>query len=62
MAKINHNNFIDTINNIMVTAREEGIVHLQAEDAKLTGRTIQIKGKKMHKSEKNPLLNYSNQG
>lgn len=47
MAKIKHNNFIDTVDEVFSNAKKEGILHLYAEDKVLTGRTIQIKGKEM---------------
>ena len=47
MAKIKHNNFIDTVDEVLSGAKKEGVLHLYAEDKVLTGRTIQIKGKKM---------------
>lgn len=47
MAKIKHNNFIDTVDEVLSGAKKEGVLHLYAEDKKLTGRTIQIKGKEM---------------
>lgn len=47
MAKIKHNNFIDTVNEIISGAKKEGVLHLYAEDAFLNGRTLQISGKKM---------------
>ncbi len=47
MAKIKHNNFIDTVDEVFSEAKKEGILHLYAEDKVLTGRTIQIKGKEM---------------
>ncbi|WP_281335962.1 bifunctional aminotransferase class I/II-fold pyridoxal phosphate-dependent enzyme/GNAT family N-acetyltransferase [Flavobacterium eburneipallidum] len=47
MAKIKHNNFIDTVDEVLSGAKKEGILHLYAEDKILTGRTIQIKGKEM---------------
>jgi hypothetical protein len=48
MAKIKHNNCIDTVDEVLSGAKKEGILHLYAEDKKRTGRTIQIKGKQMH--------------
>ena len=48
MAKIKHNNFIDTVDEVLSGAKEVGVLHLYAEDKKLTGRTIQIKGKEMY--------------
>jgi 7-keto-8-aminopelargonate synthetase-like enzyme len=47
MAKIKHNNFIDTVDEVFSGAKKEGVLHLYAEDKILTGRTIQIKGKEM---------------
>jgi 7-keto-8-aminopelargonate synthetase-like enzyme len=47
MAKIKHNNFIDTVDEIFAGAKKEGVLHLYAEDEYLNGRTIQIKGKEM---------------
>lgn len=47
MAKIKHNNFIDTVDEVLSGAKKEGVLHLYAEDKFLTGRTIQIKGKEM---------------
>ena len=47
MAKIKHNNFIDTVDEVFSRAKKEGVLHLYAEDKILTGRTIQIKGKEM---------------
>ena len=46
MAKIKHNNFIDTVDEVFAGAKKEGVLHLYAEDEYLNGRTIQIKGKK----------------
>lgn len=47
MAKIKHNNFIDTVDEVLSGAKKQGVLHLYAEDKILTGRTIQIKGKGM---------------
>jgi 7-keto-8-aminopelargonate synthetase-like enzyme len=44
MAKIKHNNFIDTVDEMLSTAKNEGTIHLYAEDKILSGRTIQING------------------
>lgn len=48
MAKIKHNNFIDTVDEVLSGAKEVGVLHLYAEDKKLSGRTIKIKGKEMY--------------
>ncbi|MFV8344660.1 aminotransferase class I/II-fold pyridoxal phosphate-dependent enzyme [Flavobacterium sp. ZB4P13] len=47
MAKIKHNNFIDTVDEVISGAKKEGVLHLYAEDEVLNGRTLQIRGKKM---------------
>jgi 7-keto-8-aminopelargonate synthetase-like enzyme/predicted N-acyltransferase len=47
MAKIKHNNFIDTVDEVLSGAKKEGVLHLYAEDQILNGRTLQIKGQKM---------------
>jgi 7-keto-8-aminopelargonate synthetase-like enzyme/predicted N-acyltransferase len=47
MAKIKHNNFIDTVDEVISGAKKEGVLHLYAEDKNLNGRTLQIKGQKM---------------
>jgi 7-keto-8-aminopelargonate synthetase-like enzyme len=47
MAKIKHNNFIDTVDEVLSGAKKEGVLHLYAEDKILTGRIIKIKGKEM---------------
>ncbi|PWA09890.1 aminotransferase class I/II-fold pyridoxal phosphate-dependent enzyme [Flavobacterium laiguense] len=47
MAKIKHNNFIDTVDEVISGAKKEGVLHLYAEDQILNGRTLQIKGKNM---------------
>lgn len=44
MAKIKHNNFINTVNEVINNAKQQNIVHLYAEDKKLSGRKIQING------------------
>ncbi len=48
MAKIKHNNFIDTVNSVISGAKNEGVLHLYAEDSFLNGRTLQIQGKQMY--------------
>lgn len=47
MAKIKHNNFIDTVDEVFTTAKKEGALHLYAEDKNLNGRTLLIEGNKM---------------
>src|SRR5688500_7434520 len=45
MAKIKHNNFMDTVDEVISDAKKMGIVHLYTEDEELTGRRVKIKGK-----------------
>lgn len=47
MAKIKHNNFIDTVDGVLSGAKKEGILHLYAEGGSLAGRTITVKGREM---------------
>ena len=47
MAKIKHNNFLDTVVEVMSNAKEEGALHLYAEGEYFNGRHIQVKGKKL---------------
>lgn len=42
MAKIKHNNFMDTIDEVINNAKEKGVVHLYASGNSLNGRTIEI--------------------
>ena len=46
MAKIKHNNFLDSVDDVMVRAKEEGVLHLYATGSKLTGRFLEINNKK----------------
>lgn len=41
-AKIKHNNFLDSINEVIKNAKERGVVHLYADSKTLQGRTISI--------------------
>lgn len=47
MAKIRHNNFIDTVDGVFSGAKKEGVLHLYAQGGSLNGRTIRIGGKEM---------------
>ncbi len=44
MAKIRHNNFIDTLVDLSSHARRQGVIQLQAEDDRFSGRSIRISG------------------
>ena len=48
MAKIKHNNFLNTVNDVFTDAKEQGIMHLYAEGDDFTGRTIMVNKKKMY--------------
>lgn len=45
MAKVKHNNFMDTVDEVISDAKKMGVVHLYTEDEELTGRRVKIKGK-----------------
>jgi 7-keto-8-aminopelargonate synthetase-like enzyme len=45
MAKIRHNNFMDTVDEVISDAKKMGVVHLYTEDEELTGRKVKINGK-----------------
>jgi 7-keto-8-aminopelargonate synthetase-like enzyme len=47
MAKIKHNNFIDTVHTVFSNAKDQGILHLYTEGESLNGRNIQINGSEM---------------
>lgn len=44
MAKIRHNNFLDTVNEVITDAAKQGILHLYAEGENFSGRTIGVGG------------------
>lgn len=45
MAKINHNNFVDTVNDMLGQARNKEVMHLVAGGNEWTGKSMQIGGK-----------------
>ncbi|WP_373059484.1 aminotransferase class I/II-fold pyridoxal phosphate-dependent enzyme [Zunongwangia sp. H14] len=47
MAKIRHNNLLDTVVSVMTNAKDSGALHLYAEGEYFNGREIRIKGKKL---------------
>ncbi|MFH6991861.1 aminotransferase class I/II-fold pyridoxal phosphate-dependent enzyme [Flavobacterium sp. FlaQc-48] len=47
MAKIKHNNFIDTVDTVFSSAKHQGVLHLYAEGEYLNGRTIKVAGREM---------------
>ena len=42
MAKIKHNNFLDTVDDVMVNAKLQGVLHLYATGGSLNGRKLEI--------------------
>jgi 7-keto-8-aminopelargonate synthetase-like enzyme len=48
MAKVKHNNFMDTVDEVISDAKKMGIVHLYTEDEELTGRRVKIKGRDLY--------------
>ena len=46
MAKIIHNNILDTVDSVFSVSKEKGSLHLHAEDEVLDGRHLTINGKK----------------
>jgi 7-keto-8-aminopelargonate synthetase-like enzyme len=48
MAKIKHNNFLDTVNEVFTDAKQEGVMHLYAQGEKFNGRTIEIKDRSLY--------------
>lgn len=47
MAKIKHNNFLDTVNDVFTDAIDEGVLHLYAEGESFSARTIGVKNKNL---------------
>ncbi len=47
MAKIKHNNFLDTVNEVFTDAKQEGVMHLYAEGEDFTGRTIGVNNRQL---------------
>ncbi|PIV94645.1 MAG: aminotransferase class I/II [Flavobacteriaceae bacterium CG17_big_fil_post_rev_8_21_14_2_50_33_15] len=47
MAKIKHNNFLNTVHEVFTDAKQEGIMHLYAEGESFTGRTIGVKNRQL---------------
>jgi 7-keto-8-aminopelargonate synthetase-like enzyme/predicted N-acyltransferase len=48
MAKIKHNNFLNTVHEVFTDAKQEGIMHLYAEGETFTGRTIGVKNRQLY--------------
>ncbi len=48
MAKIKHNNFLDTVNEVFTDAKQEGVLHLYAEGDTFSGRTIGVGNRQLY--------------
>ncbi|MBC5772872.1 aminotransferase class I/II-fold pyridoxal phosphate-dependent enzyme [Pontibacter sp. KCTC 32443] len=47
MAKIRHNNIIDTVDAVLAVSKKKGIIHLHAEDEALSGNSLILNGKQV---------------
>ena len=47
MAKIRHNNIIDTVDSVLSVSKKKGIIHLHAEDQELSGQHVTLNGNKV---------------
>lgn len=45
MAKINHNNYLDVVDNVWTSAKEKGIMHINSEEQRFNGKKFTIKGR-----------------
>ncbi len=45
MAKVKHNNFMDTVDEVISNAKKMGVVHLYTEDERADWQRVKIKGK-----------------
>lgn len=45
MAKINHNNYLDVVDNVWTSAKEKGIMHINSEEQSFNGEKFTIKGR-----------------
>jgi len=48
MAKVKHNNFLDTVDEVITNATNAGVIHLHAEGDELNGRRIAVNGKYLY--------------
>ena len=48
MAKIKHNNFLDSVVSVLSEAKDAGVLHLYAEGSSFNGRHINIAGKELY--------------
>lgn len=45
MAKINHNNYLDVVDNVWTSAKEKGIMHINSDEQSFDGKKFTIKGR-----------------
>ncbi|PJJ09403.1 7-keto-8-aminopelargonate synthetase-like enzyme [Flavobacterium sp. 1] len=45
MAKINHNNYLDVVDNVWTSAKEKGIMHINSEEQSFNGEKFTINGR-----------------
>ncbi len=48
MAKVKHNNFLDTVDEVITSATQEGVLHLNAQGDQLNGRKIIVNGRESY--------------
>lgn len=48
MAKVKHNHYLDTVDEVFNDAKKMGVLHLYTEDEQLSGRQIKINGKSLY--------------
>ncbi len=47
MAKINHSNYLDVVDNVFTVAKNKGIMHVNSEETSFNGTRFQIKGQEL---------------
>lgn len=47
MAKINHSNYLDVVDNVWSSAKEKGIMHINSEEQSFNGKNFIIKGREL---------------
>ena len=47
MAKIRHNNILDTVDSVLSVSKKKGIIHLHAQDQALDGQTLTLNGQQV---------------
>lgn len=47
MAKINHNTYLDVVDNVWTSAKEKGIMHINSEEQSFNGEKFTIKGREL---------------